>query len=295
MQRWETPPRGPLESGPEGILSYPDNPGVIAADACSYIAAAYGIEGPEGLEQQLGAMLRSLEERKQYGRMIVGQAWTEQKLHELARQDSMTGLRNKPAWVQEVRWAQAWAADTGRRLAVVELDIDSFKSVNDLEPPHADEAPSFLQKSKEPLGHEIGDAVLKGFAEILRTGTRAGDTPAYIGRLGGDEYGVLLRWDYQPDVLNRTSSMTDEDRARSFITRIQRSFATYAGSYMYAGRSLQEWVPGLGVSAGFALLEPETPLNEALREADQMLLATKRDSRNSISAFGLLAQDVPHA
>jgi len=89
----------------------------------------------------------------------------------LARTDELTGLRNRRAFYEAGDAALEWARRYEHPLALVMLDIDHFKRINDT------------------LGHAAGDAALRGLAEALRYGARASDI---AGRLGGEEFAVLL-------------------------------------------------------------------------------------------------------
>ena len=94
----------------------------------------------------------------------------EQELQRLADHDPLTGLLNRRGFERELDRELAYAARYGRSGAVLMLDIDYFKAVND------------------QLGHAAGDQVMIGVACVLR-GLRATDT---VARMGGDEFMVLL-------------------------------------------------------------------------------------------------------
>ena len=95
----------------------------------------------------------------------------EAKLSQLAGVDALTGLPNRRQFEDRIAAALADAEVSGRALAVMFLDLDHFKSINDR------------------LGHVAGDIVLKEFAERLRHTVRGTDIAA---RLAGDEFVVLL-------------------------------------------------------------------------------------------------------
>lgn len=95
----------------------------------------------------------------------------ETELRHQARHDALTGLLNRVALVEELEAAVATAACGGPATAVVLLDLDRFKEVNDT------------------LGHLVGDALLQSVAARLTGELRA---DARLVRLGGDEFGVLL-------------------------------------------------------------------------------------------------------
>lgn len=96
---------------------------------------------------------------------------TNAELRRLSRTDSLTGCLNHRSFHEELDAALARSQRTGRPLAVVVLDVDGFKRVND------------------EHGHPVGDEVLQAVATALRSRTRSGDV---VGRTGGDEFGVLL-------------------------------------------------------------------------------------------------------
>ena len=94
------------------------------------------------------------------------------ELERLARTDSLTGLFNHRSFFEEVAHELEWTRRTGEPAALILLDIDQFKRVNDVH------------------GHAVGDAVLRALAELLRTERRATDV---IGRLGGEEFALVVR------------------------------------------------------------------------------------------------------
>ncbi len=93
------------------------------------------------------------------------------RLAYMARHDRLTGLPNRLQLELRADEAIAQAQRAGRQLALLALDLDRFKQVNDT------------------LGHEAGDQLLQTVARRLRERLRAGDT---IARIGGDEFIILL-------------------------------------------------------------------------------------------------------
>jgi diguanylate cyclase (GGDEF)-like protein/PAS domain S-box-containing protein len=96
--------------------------------------------------------------------------FTAQLSHQ-ARHDALTGLPNRREFEHRLARALADAAALDRRHAVLFLDLDRFKEVNDTS------------------GHAAGDALLREIGAVLQRKLRGGDT---LARLGGDEFGVLL-------------------------------------------------------------------------------------------------------
>jgi diguanylate cyclase (GGDEF)-like protein/PAS domain S-box-containing protein len=95
----------------------------------------------------------------------------EQELRYLANYDTLTGLPNRALLGERLAHAVIRARRTGRRVAVLFLDMDRFKHVND------------------SMGHAVGDRVLKAVGERLRDSVRESAT---VARLGGDEFTVVL-------------------------------------------------------------------------------------------------------
>lgn len=112
---------------------------------------------------------------------IVGRVWSfrdvterrraEERIEHQAYHDALTGLPNRLLVRDHLEIALASARRRGRSVAVLFLDLDDFKRVND------------------SLGHSVGDELLQAVAERLQEHVRAGDT---IGRLGGDEFTLVL-------------------------------------------------------------------------------------------------------
>ncbi len=106
------------------------------------------------------------------GEDITARRRAEAQIEQLAHYDPLTGLPNRALFQTEFKRALAAAAGTGDALAVLCVDLDHFKTVNDT------------------LGHNLGDALLEQAAKRLKRCVREGDLAA---RLGGDEFAVLQR------------------------------------------------------------------------------------------------------
>lgn len=106
---------------------------------------------------------------------------------EIANRDPATGLGNRRAWLQSLRREASRAQRTGRPLAVLVLDLDGLKAVNDA------------------YGHAAGDELIVRTAGALASARRATDQ---VCRLGGDEFGMVA-----PD--------TDEEQAEALAMRVR--------------------------------------------------------------------------
>ncbi len=115
------------------------------------------------------------------------------QLHHLAHHDPLTQLPNRRQLSAHLGGALARATATGQRLALLFVDVDNFKSINDT------------------LGHNFGDRVLQGIAARLGA---ADHGPAMLARLGGDEFTMLLE-----DV---RSIEEVEQRAAEIVTALQQ-------------------------------------------------------------------------
>jgi diguanylate cyclase (GGDEF)-like protein len=116
----------------------------------------------------------------------------EAQLAQLAHYDALTGLPNRSLFQDRLGQAIARAHRSGRLVALMFLDLDRFKEINDT------------------LGHEAGDRVLREAAARLRTHLREGDS---VARLGGDEFTVLLE------------DVEGSDQVRGVALKLLRAFA----------------------------------------------------------------------
>ena len=104
-------------------------------------------------------------------RDITDRKRAEAQIVQMARHDGLTGLANRGVFVEGVEKLIAQAKRSGASFAVLYLDLDHFKEIND------------------KLGHPIGDKLLQAFGERLRGCVRETDT---VARIGGDEFAILV-------------------------------------------------------------------------------------------------------
>ena len=147
----------------------------LAIAACVAVVST-GISGAEGTSLIVNGLTRLL----MYGyAALLTNNWEQERrrLMRMSRVDELTGLYNLRALKEQLPTRLGPAARTGRRMAVLMMDIDGFKTVNDR------------------LGHGVGNELLKEVANLLRFAVRVGDEPF---RFGGDEF-VLLLSDADPE------------------------------------------------------------------------------------------------
>ena len=102
---------------------------------------------------------------------VTASKLAEEKMHRMAHYDALTGLPNRPLFLDRLRLALVSAKRSKAPLAVMFGDLNRFKPVNDA------------------LGHDVGDALLKSVARRLKNSVRESDT---VARVGGDEFVILL-------------------------------------------------------------------------------------------------------
>jgi len=172
----------------------------------------------------------------------------------LAKTDAMTGLPNRQALMQHLEQALARSQRDGSRVAVLFIDVDRFKAINDT------------------LGHDGGDALLVQISSRLRQMVRQGDT---LARLGGDEFIVVCE------------GVTDEAPAAAVARRISKALGR---PFRIAGRQVEASASvGIAMSSG-----PSTKPTDLLRDADAAMYQAKErglgqwalfDERASSHAF----------
>jgi diguanylate cyclase (GGDEF)-like protein len=163
---------------------------------------------------------------------------TQRKLELLATHDPLTNVLNARAFSNELAQELGRHRRYGRPLALIYLDLDDFKKVNDAH------------------GHATGDAVLRLVADAMRSAVRQADV---VGRLGGDELGVL---------------MPETDGA----------VAHAAASRLAAGiRTVFRGTPSVTASVGVvAVSGTEAGTDELLRKADQAMYEAKRTGKDRV-------------
>ncbi len=165
----------------------------------------------------------------------------EDKIALLARTDSLTSLANRATFIDRLRQSFAAARRGAHCFAILYIDLDHFKDVNDT------------------LGHGIGDLLLQEVAKRLRDNTRESDV---IARLGGDEFAVIQ------------TEMADPTIAASLAGKLQRALAM---PYDLAGNEITV----VSASIGVCPYTPASAGPDAmLAQADLALYRSKEEGRN---------------
>lgn len=157
--------------------------------------------------------------------------------------DSLTGLYNRRAWLEALEQEWRWSERYGTAPAVVMIDLDRFKEVNDRG------------------GHAAGDAVLRAFAESLGETLRSSDI---MGRLGGDEFAVLL-----PEA--------DSEDARVVAEKIRACFSARRLDFAAGPIAL---TLSAGIACGRS--EQVREAQDLVRIADEALYDAKVAGRNRV-------------
>ena len=169
--------------------------------------------------------------------LVAWRAEAEQKLRALAMTDGLTGVLNRRGFNKQAENMLSHAWRHHLPLTALVLDLDYFKQINDTH------------------GHETGDRALKLFARLLEETCRTGDL---VGRLGGEEFGVLLLHNSAP------AGIAFDQRLRNRLQAISMAELGFALDY----------------SAGMAVLLPaETRLPDLMARADAALYLAKAQGR----------------
>lgn len=214
----------------------------------SYLASGYVEARKLACAIPLYVMVMSALHTQVHG-IVVNNIRLTLELREAAMHDALTGLLNRRAFSDVVRDAMVDALRWGERIAVLYLDVDRFKTVNDT------------------LGHAAGDRVLVETAARLVTELRPGDA---CGRIGGDEYAVLLR---------RVTNELDVAYVSSrIVATMNRPFIVGDG------------LARVGVSVGSTIMRADSDAGALLREADEAQYRAKRAGGGRAVAFD--AEDI---
>ncbi|HEX7641255.1 MAG TPA: EAL domain-containing protein [Burkholderiaceae bacterium] len=187
---------------------------------------------------------------------IIERKQAEDKAKELAIRDPLTGLLNRRSLIDHLEHARLLSQRQGRRFALLFLDLDKFKQINDTH------------------GHEIGDKLLREVAMRLNGAIRESDIAA---RLGGDEFVVLLE---------ALGSFGDIFNVANKVSR------ALGAEYRFDGIELQSSA-SIGVAI---FPQDGTSIQALMKHADLAMYHAKQNRRGTIQFFheGLNAEQMEH-
>src|SRR5438309_1916682 len=163
----------------------------------------------------------------------------------MAEHDFLTGLPNRSLLTDRLAQSIALAKRRGKRVALMYLDLDHFKHIND------------------SLGHAVGDQLLQSAAKRLQACVRNSDT---VSRQGGDEFVVLL---------------TEVETVRDAALAAEKLIAAMAAPHLIGGHRLDVTL-SIGISL---YPDDGKDVETVLRNADTAMYHAKRSGRNNYQAF----------
>jgi len=178
-------------------------------------------------------------------RDVTDQTTLERQLRHQAFHDPLSGLANRALFNDRADHALARCQRAGTKVAIVLIDLDGFKDVND------------------SLGHQVGDQLLCAVADRLISTARAGDT---VARLGGDEFVLLLE-----DLCSPAEAVSLAERLRSEL----RKTTIVAGANFQLTASI-----GVAIDMG-----PSGSVADLLRDADTAMYNAKNNGKDAVRVF----------
>ncbi len=165
---------------------------------------------------------------------------SQDRLSYLANHDALTGLPNRNFLSERLEQCLEWAKENDQKLALLFLDLDGFKKINDT------------------LGHSVGDLLLQAVSKRLTGCLRTSDT---VARLGGDEFVVLL------------PTIPDE---QDVVTVAEKILSTLAQSFAISGQTLSVTTSiGIGIYPTHTM-----ELEGLMEMADAAMYEAKRSGKN---------------
>ena len=210
------------------------------------LARGYVSRDAVGTALRISGVNTDLTERKQ----------TEQRIYRLAYCDQLTGLRNRSFLIEELEHVLARAHRSDNYGALLYLDLDNFKLLNDT------------------MGHDMGDALLRQVARRLRSTVRHSDE---VARFGGDEFVVVLEGLH--DSMHGAASEAERIAAK-ILAALDRPY------------QLEAFVFKSTASIGITLFDGDgTNIKTLLKQADLAMYHAKADGRNGARFFDPVMQE----
>lgn len=169
-----------------------------------------------GIADSAPALARLRDEADRLRRELASARKRIALLERLADEDALMPIANRRAFVRELRRMIAFNERYGLPSSIVYFDINGMKQINDR------------------YGHPAGDAALRHVAGLLHDNIRASDT---VGRLGGDEFGVVLAQTNQEQAERKAASLATAIAARPLRWGdLEIPVSTAYGVYSFAGK-----------------------------------------------------------
>ncbi|EFL17811.1 membrane associated phosphodiesterase [Streptomyces sp. C] len=242
-------------------LIHPDDLGRVVHEVRRFLAAPPAEEPTTRIECRFESgggewlNVESTVNRHQGGLILNSRDVTERvrlqaQLQHSAEHDPLTDLPNRALFTRRVRQALTGRRAGDHSTAVLFIDLDGFKAVNDT------------------IGHQAGDELLVEAARRLQDAVRAGDTAA---RLGGDEFAALILGDGSRDRSARECQVHDiADRLR----------ATLSQPYRIAGSEVR-----VAASIGVAFADPGITPSDLMRNADLAMYRAKAGGKDRVELY----------
>ena len=215
------------------------------------VAGEFRIRHADGSWRWIEAVGKNLLDDPAVGGVVVNyrdvttRKTLEDELRHQAFHDSLTGLANRALFIDRLEHALSLTKRSPRPLAVLFVDLDDFKTIND------------------SLGHGEGDAILEAVAERLRGALRGGDT---LARMGGDEFAILVE---------------DPPAAKAPTAVAERLVLALQAPFVQGGKEL---FVRASVGVAVVTSRHQTS-EELLRNADIAMYMAKRKGKNRIEIF----------
>jgi len=226
----------------------------LAVQAVQEGAQDYLVKG----QVDLGMLRRTLRHARERKHLL------DQLVH-MTRHDVLTGALNRSALREHVELALARARRLGSRFAVMYIDLDRFKSINDT------------------WGHAAGDTVLREVVARLRGAVRANDV---VARLGGDEFAVLL-----DDFASRTAL---HELAQRILSCLERPIAIAGGAAIVTGSIGIACYPEAAGSTEDIMTSADTAMYRAKRRGRNTVLVASAPDRSDADSDAMI-EELEHA
>jgi len=232
----------------DGIATVPlVEVGILRSDGTTRIVQTIATAFDDRGETSILSAMRDVTDLRQARADLVTARETEEQLQRLARVDALTATGNRRSFEEQIDKALARCRRTGQPGALLLLDLDGFKAVNDTH------------------GHGIGDQVLKEFAARLKACARATDT---VARLGGDEFAFLVE------------GLRSGDDAQAVVRKLRTALEP---AFVFVGLAPLCVTASIGLAV-FSEVDPDAAAWVA--RADQALYQAKHAGRNTFAVSG---------